>query len=364
MLAAAALVASPVFAVIPAGGAGSRLWPWSTQAMPKHLLDLDGSGRTLLQQTHDRVSKVTDEVFVLTEARQEDAIRAQLPNLDHAHVIVEPTARGTANALGLAAMTLAERDPSALMVSLPADHIIQGVPAYNAALRRAIRIAEASDHLVTIGLKPTRPATGYGYIRAGKPVRHGRDDAFTVAQFVEKPSADRAEKYVEAGDYFWNLAMFSWRATAFLEELERVAPEHHDGLRSAVSARRAGREAQAARIYSDLPNEAVDYAVMERTNRLLLVPATFGWLDVGSWSELHEILLKDANGNAIDGDSVLIESSGNLFSAPGKVVAAIGIRDLIVIDTPHALLVLPRSRAQDVKMVVDQLRRARKSKYL
>lgn len=355
---------SPVFAVIPAGGAGSRLWPWSVQATPKHLLDLDGGGRTLLQDTYERVGKVADEVFVLTEARQAEAIRAQLPQLDHAHVIVEPTARGTANALGLAAMTLVDRDPASVMVSLPADHMIQGIPAYNASLRRAIRVAEASDQLVTIGLRPTHPATGYGYIRTGEAVRHGRDEAFRVTQFVEKPSAARAERYVAAGDYFWNLALFSWRATAFLEELERVAPEHYEGLRSVLAARRVGREAQAARIYADLPNEAVDYAVMERTKRLLLVPATFGWLDVGSWSELHEILAKDADGNAVEGDTVLIESSGNLFSAPGKVVAAIGVRDLIVIDTPTALLILPRSRAQEVKRVVEQLRKARKLKYL
>ena len=357
-------MASPVFAVIPAGGAGSRLWPWSTQATPKHLLDLDGGGRTLLQLTHDRISRIADEVFVLTEARQVKAIRSQLPGLDEAHVIVEPTARGTANALGLAALTLAERNPDAVLVSVPADHLIERVPAYNASLRRAIRVAEASNQLVTIGLKPTYAATGYGYIRAGKPVRQGRDDAFEVAQFVEKPSADRAEKFLEAGDYYWNLAMFSWRAGIFLEELERVAPEHHDGLRSVVAARRAGREAQAGRIYADLPNQAVDYAVMERTRRLLLVPATFGWLDVGSWSELHQILVKDADGNAVDGDRVLMNSSGNLISAPGKVVAAIGIHDLIVIDTPTALLILPRSRAQDVKQVVEQLRKARKTKYL
>ena len=307
---------------------------------------------------------MADEVFVLTEARQEEAICAQLPGLDPAHVIVEPTARGTTNALGLAAMTLAERDPTAVMVSLPADHLIQGVRAYNAALRCAIRVAEASDHLVTIGLKPTHPATGYGYIRVGKPVRHGRDEAFAVARFIEKPPAERAEEYVKAGDYFWNLAMFSWGTTAFLEELARVAPQHHEGLRSVLAARRAGREAQAARIYSDLPNEAVDYAVMERTTRLLLVPASFGWLDVGSWSELHEILRKDALGNAVEGDSVLIESSGNLLLAPGKLIAAIGVRDLIVIDTPDALLVLPRSRAQEVKRVVEQLRKARQTKYL
>jgi len=315
------------YAVIPAGGAGTRLWPWSNQATPKHLLDLTGNGRSLLQQTYERVAPLAEAVFVLTEERQVAMIKDQLPE---ARFIVEPTARGTVNALGLAAFEIAGLDPEAIMVSVAADHVIR---------------------LLTIGLRPTYPATGFGYIRVGE--REG--DAYRVEEFVEKPTLPRAEEYLAAGTFYWNLSMFAWRASAFLAELERVAPAHHRGL----LAFRAGTGS-----YGDLQNEAVDYAVLEKTDRLYLVPAGFDWLDVGSWAELLDMLETDADGNSIDGESAVIDTTGSLLSAPGKLVAAIGIENLIVIDTEQALLVLPRSRAQDVKKIVEMLRNAGKTTYL
>ncbi|TMC15359.1 MAG: mannose-1-phosphate guanylyltransferase/mannose-6-phosphate isomerase, partial [Chloroflexi bacterium] len=208
------------------------------------------------------------------------------------------------------------------------------------SIRRAVGVAEETGRLVTIGLEPLYPATGFGYIRVG--TRAG--EAFPVQRFEEKPTLARAEEYLAAGGYYWNLAMFSWRLGSFLEELERVAPLHHAGLREV----RAGR-----REYADLPNEAVDYAVMEKTDRLLLVPATFEWLDVGSWAELLEVRPTDDDG-----------TQGSLISAPGKLVAAIGLRDMIVVDTEQAILILPRSRAQDVKKIVELLRKSGKTGYL
>jgi len=336
------------FAVIPAGGAGTRLWPWSNQHTPKHLLDLTGDGRSLLQQTYDRVAPLADGVLVLTEERQLPMIREQLPKSE---LIVEPTARGTANAYGLAAFEIASRDPDAIMFSTPADHVIQGVEEYRATVRRAIRTAESSGKLVTIGLEPTYPSTGFGYIQVGA----AEGEAFEVLAFVEKPTLSHAEEYLAAGGYYWNLAMFSWRASAFLEELRRVAPEHHSGLLEV----RAGK-----RPYAELPNEAIDYAVMEKTDRLLLVPASFDWLDVGSWAELHEIRSADPDGNSIDGESALIDTHGSLISAPGKLVAAIGVEDMIVVVTDQALLILPKSRAQDVKKIVQMLSKSGRAKYL
>jgi mannose-1-phosphate guanylyltransferase len=336
------------FAVIPAGGAGTRLWPWSNQQTPKHLLDLTGNGRSLLQETYDRISPLADGVFVLTEERQVPMIREQLPD---ALFIVEPTARGTANALGLAAFQIAASDPDAIMVSVAADHVIQGAELYRESVQAAVRTAATGDRLVTIGLRPTYAATGFGYIKVGER----RGDAYLVEEFVEKPTLVRAEEYLASGRYYWNLSMFAWRASAFLDELERVAPRHYTGLLKV-------REGSAS--YSDLPNEAVDYAVLERTDRLYLVPGTFDWLDVGSWAELLEMLPGDENGNSIDGESAVIDTHGSLLSAPGKLVAAIGVEDLIVIDTDQALLVLPRSRAQDVKKIVEMLRRSGKTGYL
>jgi mannose-1-phosphate guanylyltransferase len=336
------------FAVIPAGGAGTRLWPWSNQQTPKHLLDLTGNGRSLLQETYDRIAPLVDGVFVLTEERQVGMIKEQLPE---ALFIVEPTARGTANALGLAAFQIADSDPDAIIVSVAADHVIQDSAAYRDSINLAIRTAQTGDRLVTIGLQPTYAATGFGYIRVAE--REG--EAYPVAEFVEKPTLVRAEEYLASGRYYWNLSMFAWRASAFLDELERVAPTHYEGLLGV----RAGTAS-----YADLPNVAVDYAVLERTDRLYLVPGTFDWLDVGSWAELLEMLPGDENGNSIDGESAVIDTRGSLLSAPGKLVAAIGIEDLIVIDTDQALLVLPRSRAQDVKKIVELLRRTGKTGYL
>jgi mannose-1-phosphate guanylyltransferase len=336
------------FAVIPAGGAGTRLWPWSNQQKPKHLLDLTGTGRSLLQETYDRIAPLADGVFILTEERQVEMIREQLPD---ALFIVEPTARGTANALGLAAFQIAASDSDAIMVSVAADHVIQGADAYRESINLAIRTAQTGDRLVTIGLRPTYAATGFGYIRVAE--REG--EAYRVEEFVEKPTLVRAEEYLASGRYYWNLSMFAWRASAFLDELERVAPRNYQGLLGV----RAGTG-----VYADLPHEAVDYAVLERTDRLYLVPGTFDWLDVGSWAELLEMLPGDENGNSIDGESAVIDTRNSLLSAPGKLVAAIGVEDLIVIDTDQALLVLPRSRAQDVKKIVEMLRRTGKTGYL
>ena len=336
------------YAVIPAGGAGTRLWPRSNQQTPKHLLDLTGTGRSLLQQTAERVAPLAEAVYVLTEERQVPMIKEQLPD---ARFIVEPTARGTVNALGLAALEIAELDPEAVIVSCAADHVIQDTEGYRESVRTAIRTARAGDRLVTIGLKPTYPATGLGYLRVGEK----EGDAYRVEEFVEKPTLFRAEEYLAAGSYYWNLAMFAWRAAAFLGELERVAPSYHRGL----------MEFKAGRLgYEKLHNEAVDYAVLEKTDRLYLVPASFDWLDVGSWSELLEMLPTDENGNSIDGESAVIDTTGSLISAPGKLVAAIGVSDLIVVDTEQALLVLPRSRAQDVKKIVELLRSSGKHSYL
>lgn len=353
----------PLHAVIPAGGAGSRLWPRSRRASPKHVLSLSGSGRPLLRETYDRIAPHAAAVYVLTEERQVPLIQEILPELADDRLIIEPAARGTTNALGLAALTLLERDPDALMMSLPADHVIRGRAAYARAVRRAARVAASSGELVTVGLRPRYPATGFGYIEAGEAVG-GRAGARRVIRFVEKPDLAHARAYLEAGNFYWNVAMFCWRAASFVEELRAHGPEHARGLERVLSARRRGDEAAAARAYRRLPNQAVDYTVMERTRRLLLVPGDFDWVDVGSWSELADLLRQDAHGNVVEGNPILIDTGGCFISVPDKLVAAIGLSDLVIVDTPDALLVCPKGRAQDVKKVVEALGRAHKIQYL
>ncbi|HEX4213079.1 MAG TPA: sugar phosphate nucleotidyltransferase [Candidatus Dormibacteraeota bacterium] len=353
-----------MYAVIPAGGTGSRLWPRSRRSAPKHMLPLSGSGKPLIEETYDRIAPVADGVYVLTEERQVPMICSLLPELDQDHLIAEPSARGTTNALALAAATLLAEDSEAVMVSVAADHVIRGESAYRRTVERAAAVAQSSRELVAVGLKPTYPATGFGYIEVGGEERFGRSRAHRVERFVEKPALETAERYVADGRHFWNIATFAFRCDVFLEELDELGPEHAQGVRKVVELRRRGEFEKAARLYGKLPVEVVDRTVMERTSRLLMVQASFDWVDVGSWSELADLLRADPDGNVTEGVPVLIDTHNSFISVPDKLVAVIGMDDLIVVDTDDALLVCPKSRAQDVKKVVEQLNERRLTGYL
>jgi mannose-1-phosphate guanylyltransferase len=359
------LTATPrLYAVVPAGGAGSRLWPRSRRSSPKHALPLSGSGRPLVAEAYERAATLAPRVFVLTEQRQAAQIRELVPELGPDDLIVEPAARGTTNALGLAALTLLERDPDAVMVSTAADHVIGSLPEFQDAVRRAALTAEMARSLVTIGLKPRYAATAFGYIEAGGEAGEGEQGALEVKRFVEKPDLATARAFLEGGHHYWNLNLFCWRCDVFVEELRRHGPEHHAALVEVMAARRAGDEARAAEVYGSLPVDAVDYTVMERTDRLLLVPGTFDWIDVGSWSELADLLRQDEAGNVVEGLPVLLDTKNSFISVPDKLVAVIGVSDLVVVDTEDALLVCPKSRSQDVKKIVEMLGRLGLTRYL
>ncbi len=349
------------FAVIPAGGTGTRLWPRSRRSTPKHVLPLGQRGRPLLRETYERARAVADEVFILTEVRQREIIEAVLPEIDAQHLILEPSARGTTNAYGLAALTLMAREPDAVMVAMPADHVVRGGAKARSAVRAAVSAAAASNVLVTVGLKPAFPSTGLGYIHAPGRVSAG---TVRVKRFVEKPDLGRAKAFVKAGGYYWNLAWFAWRLRVFVEELGRHAPARLRALRRVLAARETGDEEEATRLYKRLPVDVIDRTVMEKTDRLVLVPGDFEWADIGNWAELGDRVHHDAGGNSVEGETVLVDTHGSLVFGDRRLVAAIGLEDMIIVDTEDALLVCPRSRAQDVKKVVDALRRARKTKYL
>jgi mannose-1-phosphate guanylyltransferase len=348
-------------AVIPAGGAGTRLWPRSRRSTPKHALPLGGRGRTLLRDTYDRIRELSDEVYVVTEERQREIIASVVPEIDVRHLIIEPTARGTTNAYGLAALTIAEHDAGAVMLAMASDHVVRGRAAIRRSVTTAVRAAAGERSLVLFGLKPKFASTGLGYIHAPK---RGPAGTLRVERFVEKPDVRTAQRFLKAGGYFWNLAWFAWPVDVFLRELERHAPRHFNGLRKVVEARRAGDEEKARALYSRLPVEVVDRSVLEKTDRLLLVPADFEWADIGSWAELGARVRADARGNSVEGESVLIDTRDSLILGGRRMIAAIGLEDLIIVDTEDALLVCPRSRAQDVKLVVEALRRSGKTRYL
>jgi mannose-1-phosphate guanylyltransferase len=304
---------------------------------------------------------MADDLFVVTELGQREIIQSVLPEVDAKHLIIEPTARGTTNAYGLAALTVAEQYPDAVMLAMASDHVVRGRAAVTKAVRAAVKAASTTDNLVLFGLKPTFPSTGLGYIHAP---RRGPAGTRRVERFTEKPDLPTATKFIKSGGYFWNLAWFAWKVDVFLDELSRHAPRHLAGLRKVMDARRAGDEEKASELYRRLPVEVVDRSVLEKTEKLLLVPATFEWADIGNWAELGDRVTADASGNSVEGEAVLIDTTGSLVFGDRRLVAAIGLEDMIIVDTEDALLVCPRSRAQDVRKVVEALKRSRKTRYL
>jgi mannose-1-phosphate guanylyltransferase / mannose-6-phosphate isomerase len=349
--------------VILSGGAGTRLWPLSRESYPKQLLSLT-SDLSLLQGTAQRVAPgaMFQPPLLVSNADHRFIVAEQLRNLGIAPraIVLEPVGRNTAPAAAVAAIMLVETDPEALMLILPSDHAIEKSEDFITVVRTAAGAA-AAGALVTFGVTPTRAETGYGYIRRGQRLG-GRAGCFEVDAFVEKPDAETAAGYVADGGYDWNSGMFLFSARGYLDELERVEPEMVSGCRGAVSA--AERDLDFLRL-ADAPFRAVsarsiDYAVMEHTERAAVVPADIGWSDVGSWSSLWDVSDRDPSGNALIGDVMAFDVENSYIRSEGRLVTAVGISDMIVVATDDAVLVMPRDRAQDVKMVVDALKLARR----
>jgi mannose-1-phosphate guanylyltransferase len=345
---------SRLWAVVPAGGAGTRLWPLSRAATPKFLLDLTGSGRTLIQATADRLAPLVGErVVVVTGEAHEGAVRRQLPGVDR--VITEPSPRDSMAAIGLAAARLELEDPEALIGSFAADHVITDEAALAAAVREAAEVA-AGGLLVTIGIEPTHASTGFGYIRGGDALP-GFPTARVVAEFVEKPDAARAEAYVRSGEYRWNAGMFLARATTLLDLLAENHPELAAGLR-AIAADPSSLEER----WPGLTKIAIDHAVAEpaaAAGRVAMVPGAFGWEDLGDFAALAAMTADGPQGVKVVGDENLVltaTASGLVVPSGGRVVAVVGLEDVVVVDTGDALLVTTYAHAQGVKAVVDELK--------
>jgi mannose-1-phosphate guanylyltransferase len=341
------------WAVVPAGGSGTRLWPLSRSGTPKFLHDLTGSGRSLLQETVDRLTPLAaDRVLVVTGARHREAVVAQLPEVQPARVIGEPSPRDSMAAIGLAAALLEREDADAVMGSFAADHVIRHQGAFESAVRVAAEVA-AEGWLVTIGIEPTYPATSFGYLQQGEPLP-AHEGAFVVKEFVEKPTLEVAREYVAAHDHRWNAGMFVVRPTVLLDLLGRRHPELAAGLREV-----AAEPSRQDEIWPGLTSIAIDHAVAEPAaaeGLVATVPADLGWDDIGDFHSLGSVL---GDGLAVLGDPAEVvaeDSTGVLVPAGGRLVAVVGLDDVVVVDTPDALLVTTRERAQDVRLVVDRLR--------
>lgn len=336
-----------------AGGSGTRFWPRSRQRLPKQLLRILGT-RSLLQDTVARITPLVPRprLRIVTSRSQASAVRAQVPGLGRRGIVVEPVGRNTAAAIALAALELERIAPDAVMAVLPADHAIPNGAAFRRELAVALAIAETTDALVILGMPPTHPETGYGYIRPGPPVAGTRGRAAWVSAFVEKPDHRRAKALIAEGA-FWNAGIFAWRVRSILAALRTHLPAVIEPL---MGAMRRG-PARLAAAYRRLPAVSIDVGVLERAARVAVVRAHFAWSDVGSWAALEPFWKRRRDANAVRGTAVAVESAGCVVDAPGRLVALLGVRDLVVVDTPDALLVCDKRRAQDVRLVVDAVRR-------
>ena len=347
------------YAVIMAGGSGTRFWPLSRRKRPKQLLELYGRG-TLLEQTVARIADVIppERTYIFTSEVLRDAIARSLPKIPRRQIVAEPARRNTAPAIGLAAHEILRRDSDGVMAVLPSDHVIRKPGAFRQVLKAGCRFAATEGRSVIVGLKPTRPETGYGYVRVGLIVkRQDAQDVFEVLEFTEKPAEETAARYIASGNYLWNGGMFIWRASTVIRNLERFQPRMAKGL--AAIARAGGVRSSEAlrRLYPRLEKISVDYALMEKVPSVFAVAADIGWSDVGSWAVAYELNPKDRDRNVRPRRSLCFNAQGNIIVSPKKFVAAVGVQNLAIIDTEDALLVCALDRSQDVGKAVQEMER-------
>ncbi len=353
--------------VILSGGSGTRLWPLSRAALPKQLLPL-ASKHSLLQDTVSRLVDMPEiaNPLMVCNVEHRFMIAEQMRQIGATPraIVLEPVGRNTAPAIAVAALMLSRDDPEALMLVLPADHLIGDVDAFHAAIRIAAEAAK-KGHLTTFGIVAAIPETGYGYIQKGAPLADPMG-AFQVAAFVEKPDLPTAQQYVDSGDYFWNSGMFLFRATDFLNELQILRPDILEASRAALDA--ATLDLDFVRLdpaaFESCPSESVDYAVMEHTRCAAMVPADMAWNDIGAWSALWNVAVKDAQGNATRGDVMLEDARNNFVRAETRMVAMLGVSDLVVVETADVVLVAKKDQVQDVKKLVERLKAEKRCEHL
>jgi mannose-1-phosphate guanylyltransferase len=355
-----------LYAVIMAGGVGTRLWPRSRQNMPKQLLDIVAEN-TMFQETFTRIEPLIppDSVFVITNGTYAPIVREQIPQLPRDNVIVEPAGRNTAPCIGLAALYLRQLDPAGVMVVLPADHLIREATYFREVLKIVADVAQ-DGHLVTMGIQPDSPHTGYGYIQRGDSLRQiGQHGVYKVARFTEKPDKATAQRFLDSGQYYWNSGMFGWKISAILEAIEVHLPTLHAQLMTIEAALGSQREWKVMEeVWRGVESISIDYGVMERADDVVVIPMDVGWSDVGSWATVAKLLPKDTEDNVVVGEHIGIDTTSSLLYSSGRLIATIGLRDMIVVDTSDVVLVCPKARAQEVKDLVDELRGKQKDDFL
>ena len=355
-----------IFNVIMAGGGGTRFWPMSRQANPKQLLNLSGVD-TLINETIDRVNSISeiDNLYVVTNKTQTDLLKETVKDkCIHANVLSEPSARNTAAAIGFAAFTIMKKHGDGVMCVYPADHYIKDEKGYVRTIKEAVKVASENDKLVTVGITPTFPSTGYGYINFDKNQSYN-DTAYKVLEFVEKPNYEKAKSYIKTQKYVWNSGMFVWKVSKILEDFKRYLPKVYNKLEELSQYIDTDIEEEMInKIYPTIPSISIDYGIMERSDDVVVVPGEFGWNDVGSWDVLGAIYPTDEDRNIKRGETITINTDNSVIYSEDKLIATVGVKDLIVVSTKDAVMVCNKDNAQDVKLIVEQLKQENKNEYL
>lgn len=352
-------------ALIMAGGRGERFWPKSRKNMPKQFLSLTDDGKTMIQLTVERILPLValEDIFIATNRDYKELVRQQLPNLPEENILCEPVGRNTAPCIGLGAVHMAKKYENAVMIVLPSDHLIKYNTIFLNTLADACEVAEQGNNLVTLGITPDSPETGYGYIKFRPEDTLGH--AFAVERFVEKPDLETAKEYLASEQYLWNSGMFVWKVSTILENLERYLPETSAGLRrigEALGTEEAGLVLEKE--FQAFTSESIDYGVMEKAEHIYILTGAFGWDDVGSWLAVGRIKKSNEFGNVVNGNAVTVETKNTIIQGGKKLIAAVGLENMIVVDTEDALLICDQDQAGEIKRVLENLKICNRTEYI
>ncbi|MFF2018150.1 mannose-1-phosphate guanylyltransferase [Paenibacillus sp. NPDC058177] len=353
--------------LIMAGGKGERFWPKSRTHLPKQFLNISGN-KSMIQQCIDRLKKFIpiNQVFVITNELYAELIRVQVPDLPQENIIIETIGRNTAPCVGLASIIIEEKFPESSMIVLPSDHIIKEEREFINILKTAVKVSEMGDYLVTLGISPTYPETGYGYIESSyESIDVNEMLVHRVNSFVEKPNAEVAASYLEAGNYYWNSGIFVWRTSVIRNYIQLFMPDMHELLeRMKLAFKVTDRNEVIKEEFHKMPDQSIDYGIMEKASDIYVIPCVFGWDDVGSWTALERINNLDESGNVIKGNTISIDTKRCIIESNGKLIATLGVEDLIIVETDDVTLICKKEKAQDIKSLIKELKVQKLEQYL
>ncbi len=354
-----------VTALIMAGGRGERFWPRSRKNLPKQFLSLTDDGKTLIQLTVERILPLVDmeDIYISTNQDYKPLVQEQLPDIPTENILCEPIGRNTAPCIGLGAAHIGKKYEDALMLVLPSDHLIKYNSMFANTLKDACEIAEAGDNLVTIGIAPDYPETGYGYIKFNPDKTSGR--GFEVLHFAEKPSLEIAKEYLSSNEYLWNSGMFIWKVSSIMKRFENLMPDTYEGLMTIQDAIRTSAEHEILeRVFPTFPSISIDYGIMEKSKNIFTVPGNFGWDDVGSWLAVERIQKSNEMGNIVAGNIITINTTNCIIQGDKKLIATVGLKDLVIVDTDDATLICDRNSTADIKKVLENLKVCNRNEYI